>query len=84
MFKNVYVPYKGYWSSPFCRWQESLQNQHAVKLAADTAKKFFALRGITPDIFDGIVFGTTIPQKMWFYDAPWFATLMGNPNISGP
>ena len=84
MFKNVYVPYKGYWSSPFCRWQESLQNQHAVQLAAATAKRFFELRGITPDIFDGIVFGATIPQKMWFYDAPWFATLMGNPNISGP
>jgi len=84
MFKNVYVPYKGYWSSPFCRWQESLQNQHAVKLAAESAKKFFALRGITPDIFDGIVFGTTIPQKQWFYDAPLFATLMGNPFISGP
>ena len=84
MFKNVYVPYKGYWSSPFCKWQESLQNQHAVELAAATAKRFFELRGITPDIFDGIVFGSTIPQKMWFYDAPWFATLMGNPNISGP
>ncbi len=84
MFKNVYVPYKGYWSSPFCKWQGALQNQHAVELAAATAKRFFELRGITPDIFDGIVFGSTIPQKMWFYDAPWFATLMGNPNISGP
>jgi acetyl-CoA acetyltransferase len=21
---------------------------------------------------------------MWFYDAPWFATLIGNPNIGGP
>ena len=84
MFKNVYVPYKGYWSSPFCRWQESLQNQHAVELAASTAKRFFGLRGITPDIFDGIVFGSTVPQKMEFYSAPWFATLMGNPNISGP
>jgi acetyl-CoA acetyltransferase len=84
MFKNAYVPYKGYWSSPFCRWQGALQNQHAVELAAATAKRFFELRGITPDIFDGIVFGSTIPQKMWFFDAPWFATLMGNPNISGP
>jgi acetyl-CoA acetyltransferase len=55
-----------------------------VELAAVTAKRFFELRGITPDIFDGIVFGSTIPQKMWFYDAPWFATLMGNPSISGP
>jgi acetyl-CoA acetyltransferase len=84
MFKNVYVPYKGFWSSPFCRWQESLQNQHAVELAAATAKRFFELRGITPDIFDGIVFGSTVPQKMEFYSAPWFATLMGNPYISGP
>jgi acetyl-CoA acetyltransferase len=84
MFKNVYVPYKGYWSSPFCRWQEALQNQHAVEFAAATAKRFFELRGITPDIFDGVVFGSTVPQKMWFYDAPWFATMMGNPNISGP
>src|SRR5512136_2551703 len=84
MFENVYVPYKGYWSSPFCRWQGSLQNEHAVELAAATTKRFFELRGITPDIFDGIVFGSTIPQKMWFFDAPWFATLMGNPNISGP
>ncbi len=84
MFKNVYVPYKGYWSSPFCRWQESLQNQHAVELAAATAKRFFELRGITPDIFDGIVFGSTVPQKMEFYSAPWFATMMGNPYISGP
>jgi acetyl-CoA acetyltransferase family protein len=84
MFKNAYVPYKGYWSSPFCRWQGSLQNQHAVELVAATAKRFFELRGITPDIFDGIVFGATVPQKMWFYDAPWFATLIGNPSISGP
>jgi len=84
MFKNVYVPYKGYWCSPFCRWQGSLQNQHAVELAAATAKRFFELRGITPDIFDGIVYGATVPQPMWFYDGPHFATLMGNPNISGP
>jgi acetyl-CoA acetyltransferase len=84
MYEDVYVPYRGYWSSPFCRWQGSLQNQHAVELAAATAKRFLELRGITPEIFDGIVFGSTIPQKMWFYDAPWFATLMGNPSISGP
>jgi acetyl-CoA acetyltransferase len=84
MFKNAYVPYKGYWSSPFCRWQESLQNQHSVELAADSAKRFFELRGITPDIFDGLVFGATVPQKMWFYSAPWFATMIGNPSITGP
>lgn len=84
MFDKVYIPYKGYWSSPFCRWQGQFQNESAVELAASVARKFFALRGITADIFDGIVFGATIPQRWWFYDAPHFATLMGNANISGP
>lgn len=84
MFKNVFVPYKGYWSSPFSKWQGSFQNENAVDLAAATARKFFELRGYKPDDFDGIVFGSTIPQREWFYDAPNFATQMGNPNISGP
>jgi acetyl-CoA acetyltransferase family protein len=84
MYKNVYIPYKGYWCSPFCRWQGAFQNQNSTELAAAAAKRFFELRGITPDIFDGIVYGATIPQPMWFYDSPHFATLMGNPNISGP
>ena len=84
MFKNAFVPYKGYWSSPFCKWQGSFQNEDAVHLGAATARKFMDLRGYTPDIFDGIVFGSTIPQRWWFYDAPHVATLLGNPQISGP
>ncbi len=84
MFRNAYVPYKGYWCSPFCRWQGALENQNSTELAAAAAKRFFELRGITPDIFDGIVYGATIPQPLWFYDVPHFATLMGNPKISGP
>ena len=84
MFENAYIPYKGYWSSPFCKWQGSFQNQDSVHLSAATAKKFMELRGFTPDIFDGIVYGSTIPQRWWFYDSPHVATLLGNPNISGP
>ena len=84
MFKNAFVPYKGYWSSPFCKWQGSFQNEDAVHLGAATARKFMDLRGYTPDIFDGIVFGSTIPQRWWFYDAPHVATLLGNPQIGGP
>ena len=84
MFENAFIPYKGYWSSPFCKWQGSFQNEDSVHLGAATAKKFMELRGYTPDIFDGIVYGSTIPQPWWFYDSPHVATLMGNPNISGP
>lgn len=84
MFENVFVPYKGYWSSPFCRWQGAFQNENAVILAAETTKSFFEKRKYIASIFDGIVFGTTVPQPKWFYDSPNFATLIGNPNISGP
>ena len=84
MFENAFIPYKGYWSSPFCKWQGSFQNEDSVHLGAATAKKFMELRGFTSDIFDGIVYGSTIPQRWWFYDSPNVATLLGNPNISGP
>lgn len=84
MFSKAFVPYRGYWSSPFCKWQGSFQNEDSVRLAGATARKFLDLRGFSPDIFDGIVYGSTIPQRWWFYDAPYFATLMGNPAISGP
>lgn len=84
MFTKAFVPYKGYWSSPFSRWQGMLKNEDSIELAASAAKKFFGLRGYTPDLFDSIVFGTTIPQTRWFYGSPHFASLMGNPKISGP
>lgn len=84
MFKNVYIPYKGYWSSPFCKWQGSFQNQRAIDLAAQTAKKFFELRGVTPQDFNALVLSTTVPQKQWFYDGPHIATLLGNSDITGP
>ncbi len=84
MFEKAFVPYKGYWCSPFCRWQGSLQNQNATELAAAAAKRFFERRGITPDIFDGMIYGATIPQPQWFFDVPYLATLMGNPRLSGP
>lgn len=84
MFKKAFIPYKGYWSSPFCRWQGKLQNENAVVCGAAAAKKFLELRSISPDIFDGLVLGTTVPQKQWFFAPPQFASLMGNEKISGP
>ncbi len=84
MLSNVFIPYKGYWSSPFCRWQGSFQNENAIALGAATAKKLFEQRGISTDALDGLFLGMTIGQKSWFYGAPWFAAMMGNDRISGP
>lgn len=84
MLTKAYIPYGGYWSSPFCRWQGSFQNEHAVKLGAACAAKFFENRSLPVDELDGLYLGMTIGQPSWFYGPPWFAALMGNDRISGP
>jgi acetyl-CoA acetyltransferase len=84
MFEKAFIPHKGYWSSPFSRWQMSFQNQHPIKLAADTCKKYMQLRGYYPAMLDGSVFGMTIGAPAWFYGNPWFCALIGNEKISGP
>ncbi|WP_425805581.1 thiolase family protein [Desulfitobacterium sp. Sab5] len=83
MYSKAYVPYGGYYSTPFARWQGSLQNEHSVELAAATAKRWLASREIDPQIFEYLNFGKTIGQLHTFYDAPWAAALMGAPDIPG-
>ena len=82
-FDNSFVPYGVYWSSPFCRWQGSLAEQNAIKLAAKTAAKALELRKMSPDTFDSLILGYTVPQRHSFYGAPWLAGMIGAPNISG-
>ena len=84
VLQNAFIPYKGYWSSPFCRWQGSFQNENAIVLGAKTAAQFFEQRKLDMSALDGLYLGITIGQKSWFYAAPWFAAMMGNDKISGP
>ncbi len=84
MFKNVFVPYGAYWSTPFVRWQGSLANTHSVQLAAETAKRELAEKQIAPDLLDGLFLGMTVPQVSSFYAGPWLAGLIGAPGITGP
>lgn len=81
---KTYVPYGAYWSTPFCRWQGSLAEQHALKLAAQTTGRVLADRMIDADALDGIVLGITVPQRQVFYGAPWLAGLLGLPDLTGP
>lgn len=83
-FEKTFVPYGGYWSTPFVRWQGSLAQSHPVKLAAEVASRALAERGIEPTVFDSLFFGMTVPSPHSFYAAPWVAGLIGNPDISGP
>jgi acetyl-CoA acetyltransferase len=83
-FDKVYIPYGGYWSTPFCRWQGSFANQHSIEFAADIAKRALGERNIQSSEFDAIVLGMTIPQIHCFYGAPWLAGMIGATGITGP
>ena len=83
MLSKVYIPYKGYFSSPFARWQGSLANENAIALAAETSKRWLAEKNWDPKMFDYLILGITIHQPHGFYGGPWAAALMGAPNIPG-
>lgn len=83
-FKNAYIPYGAYWSTPFTKWQGSLSNASSIDLAAQLTRQALAARGMSAEIFDGLTLGMTVPQKSSFYGAPWLAGLIGAPGISGP
>jgi acetyl-CoA acetyltransferase family protein len=83
-FEKAYIPYDGYWSTPFCRWQGSFAHLHSMAFAAEVCKRALPARRMTPSLFDGIVLGLTIPQKNCFYGAPWMAGMVGAEGITGP
>ena len=84
MFEQVEIPYGCYWSSPFVRWQGSLQHLHAVKFAAYVARRELAKRDIDPKSFDAGVLGLSIYQQQSFYGTPWFMGLIGAAQAPGP
>jgi acetyl-CoA acetyltransferase len=84
MFEHVEIPYGCYWSSPFVRWQGTLQHLHAVKFAAHVASRELARRDIDPQSFDAGVLGISVYQHQSFYGTPWFMGLLGAPQAPGP
>ncbi|MCG3184509.1 MAG: Acetyl-CoA acetyltransferase [Planctomycetes bacterium] len=82
--ENVFIPYGGYWASPFVKWQGTLADENSVTLAAATAARWLKSREISPEVFTSVALGFTVPQKHSFYGAPWLAGLIGAPGITGP
>ena len=83
-FEKVHIPYGGYWSTPFCRWQGSLSGEHPIRLAASCAGAFLDGAGCEPESLDGIHFGNTVPQHKSFWGAPWIGALIGAERVTGP
>jgi acetyl-CoA acetyltransferase len=83
-FQNVFVPYGGYWSTPFVKWQGSFAGLHPLTFAAEVAQRALAERQIPPTAFEALYLGTTVPSPHAFYGAPWVAALIGAAGITGP
>ena len=83
-FQKAFIPYGGYWSTPFCRWQGSFAHLNAIPFAAEIATGALEERGISPEVFDLLLLGMTVPQKHSFYGGPWLAGLIGAEAITGP
>ncbi|MCX5803702.1 MAG: thiolase family protein [Proteobacteria bacterium] len=76
-FTKAYIPYNGYYSSPFSRWQGSMQNENSIELGAKTARRWFLeKKKIDPSIIDYLYFGITIHQHHLFYSHNWAAGIL--------
>lgn len=84
MFAKSFIPYGGYWCSPFARWQGSFASLHTLKFAADVSRKALEARKISPSEFSNLYLGMTVPAAHSFYGAPWLAGMIGAEGITGP
>ena len=76
MLTKAFIPYNGYYSSPFCRWQGSMAIDNPIVLGANTARNWFLNKSLDPTILDYLYFGTTVPVKHTFYSHNWTAAML--------
>ena len=77
MLQKAFIPYGGYYSSPFSRWQGTLANENSITLGAATAKRWLEKKSWDPKIFDYTFLGISVHQPHAFYGGPWSAALTG-------
>ena len=83
MYSKSFIPYKGYYSTPFARWQGSLQNENSIHLGAATAKRWLATKNIDPKMFEYLFIGKTVGQLNTFHAGHLAAALMGATETTG-
>lgn len=82
MYAKAYIPFRGYYSSPFSRWQGSLQNDNSIELGAATAKRWLATKNYDPKMVEYVVFGKTVGQHHTFYSSPWAGAMLGAEQVA--
>ncbi len=77
------IPYGCYWSTPFAKWQGSLQHLNSVELGARVCASEMAKRQIDPALVDHAVLGLTVVQRQSFHGLPWFTGMAGMLHVAG-
>lgn len=83
MYTKAFIPFRGYYSSPFARWQGSLQNENSIELGAATAKRWLASKKFDPKMIEYVVFGKTVGQLHSFYASTWAGAMLGAEKVPG-
>lgn len=78
------IPHGAYWSTPFARWQGSLQHLDSIRFAAWVTRRELDKREVEAAAIDLGVLGMTVPQYQSFYGAPWYLGLAGLGHATGP
>jgi acetyl-CoA acetyltransferase len=83
MLSNAFIPYRGYYSTPFSRWQGTLAAENAITLGASTSQRWLAQKSWDGSMFDYVILGLTVGQPKMFYGGPWASALIGAVNTPG-
>ena len=83
MLSKAFIPYGGYYSTPFARWQGTLANENSITLGAETSKRWLAQKNWDPKIFNYLILGITIGQPKLFYGGPLASALIGATDTPG-
>ncbi|HBF42730.1 MAG TPA: acetyl-CoA acetyltransferase [Desulfobacteraceae bacterium] len=76
MLTKAFIPYNGYYSTPFCRWQGAMANENAIVLGAKTARNWILKKNYDPTMLDYMYYGMTIAQHHMFYSHNWAAAML--------
>ena len=84
-FEDVWIVDRGYWSSPFHRWQGAFADTSPIDLAAQCGHAAAAQGRIDLSMIDQLHLGITIPSPAIFFGAPRLSSLLGAPaGVTGP
>jgi acetyl-CoA acetyltransferase family protein len=85
MLTKAYIPYGGFYSSPFSRWQGKMAKENAIELGAKTARSWFSSRDLDPTVVEYLYYGITVSQHYMFHSHNWAAAMLvdGKKNLPG-